>query len=363
MTHSNWSAGLPDAKEFATQAAPTEPHWCENLLFAGFDPAVQIGFWLHLGSVPNDWTMWEDRVMLTLPGNGAGNGPDNAPGDGGMLTMWAYCRPAPERRPSGANLSMVCVEPYRRWTLSFDGYAQHVPTAAMTAGLAPDGLRKKLRIELDITCVTPVWDAQTSAKGAHGKGDMANQSWAKEHYEQLWRATGTVEVDGVVHPWNGAGWRDHSRGPRGGNTADPWGGHFIAGVLMPSGRSAILSTYWRPDGVINLEGAQVADADGTVHPAEVTAIPRLTRDLVLSGEEISPALAWDGGSATITLRTERSIWTSMQKILAVGKDLEGPGLMYVLNYGTAEWDGETGGIFYIERSDALNNPTPAPHAA
>jgi hypothetical protein len=340
---SNWTAGLPEAKEYATQDAPTEPFWCENLLFAGYDPAVQIGFWLHLGTVPNDWTMWEDRVLMTLPG------------DSGVLSMWAYHRTVAERRPAGSNLAMVCDEPFRRWTVTFDGFAQHIPTATMAAGLAPDSLRKKVRIELHVSCVTPVWDAQASAKGARGKGDMAHQSWAKEHYEQLWRATGTVEIDGVVHPWNGCGWRDHSRGPRGGNTADPWGGHFIVGVLMPSGRGAIMSSYWRPDGIINLEGAQVTDADGTTHSAAVTSIPRLSRDLMLAGEMVTPALSWDGGSAAITLRTDQSIWTSMQKRLAVGRDLEGPGLMYVLNFGTAEWDGETG-VFYIERSDPLNNP-------
>ena len=342
MTQSQWTAGLDPNKEYSTQEQPTEPFWCENLLFAGNDPVSQIGFWLHLGTVPNDWTMWEDRVLVTLPDNG------------GVLSMWAYHRTAPENRPAGSNLSFKCLEPFRRWQVTFDGFAQHIKTADMAAGLAPDSLKKKLKIVLDVTCVTPVWDAQTSAHGAHGKGDMDNQSWAKEHYEQLWRATGTVTVDGVDYPWNGGGWRDHSRGPRGGNTADPWGGHFITGILMPSGRGAIMSSYWRPDGVINLEGAQITHADGTVHEAEVVEIPRLS-ELTLTGETITPKLKWDGGTANFTLTTEQSIWTSLQKRLAVGKDLEGPGLMYVLNFGTVEWDGEQG-LFYIERSDPLNHP-------
>ena len=64
---------------------------------------------------------------------------------------------------------------------------------------------------------------------------------------------------------------------------------------------------------------------------------------------------WDGGELNTTFETRRSIWTSMQKRLAVGKDLDGPGLMYVLNFGPCVWDGEVGQV-YMERSDPLNAP-------
>ncbi len=43
----------------------------------------------------------------------------------------------------------------------------------------------------------------------------------------------------------------------------------------------------------------------------------------------------------------------MAEQLAVGKDLDGPGLMYVLNHGPAMWDGEVGHA-YVERSDMIN---------
>jgi hypothetical protein len=344
MTQHDWSSGLAPEKEYATAVAPTEPFWSENLLFAGYDPASDLGFWLHLGTVPNDWSMWEDRVILRLPG------------DQGVLSMWAYYRTAPDRKPAGANLAFECLEPYRRWRVTFDGFAQHISNADMAAGLAPDGPRKRLKIDLEVVCATPVWDAQTSAKSAHGKGDMNSQSWAKEHYEQLWRASGVVTVADEAIAFNGTGWRDHSRGPRGGATADPWGGHVILGCLFPSGRGVILSRYWRPDGAINLEGGCVVDPDGTFHHARVIEAPRLTT-LELAGEHLPIAFAWPGGEARLTMRTDCSIWTAMQKQLAIGKDLSGPGLMYVLNFGPCEWDGETGYV-YIERSDPLNARPP-----
>jgi hypothetical protein len=344
MTGKDLSSGLAPATEYATAIEPTEAFWSENLLFAGYDPRADIGFWLHLGTVPNEWTMWEDRVILRLPG------------DQGVLSMWAYHRTAPDRKPAGSNLAFQCVEPFKRWRVTFDGFAQHIPNEDMAAGLAPDGPRKRLMIDLDVTCVTPVWDAQASAKSAAGKGDMASQSWAKEHYEQMWRATGVVRVDDQDIAFDGTGWRDHSRGPRGGATADPWGGHVILGCLFPSGRAVILSRYWRPDGVINLEGGCVIDPDGTFHHARFDEGPRLT-SLDLAGERLPVAFAWPGGKASLTMRTDNAIWTSMQKRLAIGKDLSGPGLMYVLNFGPMEWDGEVGYV-YIERSDPLNKPPP-----
>jgi hypothetical protein len=339
------SSGLEPEKEAVVAERPAEPFWAENLLFALYDPTSDLGFWLHLGSVPNEWDMWEDRVLVSLP-----------EGEG-LLTMWAYYRTPQEKKPAGANLAFQCIEPFRRWKVTFDGFAQHVADADMQKGLAPDSLRRRLVIDLDIECVTPVWDAHTSAHAKGGKGEMTSQSWAKEHYEQLYRARGTVRVQDKDYPIEGTGWRDHSRGPRGGNTGEPWGGHVIAGCLFPSDRAFIFSSSWRPDGVITLEGGCVVDPDGTFHQAEVLNPPRLT-SLQMSGETLPIHLRWDGGEAKLAMQTRRSIWTSMQKRLAVGKDLDGPGLMYVLNFGPCEWDGEVGQV-YIERSDPLNNPPPA----
>ncbi len=335
----DFSSGLPVAKESVVKTPPTEPFWTENLLFALYDPKSDLGFWLHLGTMPNDWTMWEDRVFAWLPGNE------------GVLSMWAYHRTPPEKQPGGSNLFFKCIEPFKRWRVTFDGYGLHTTNEEMTAGLAPDGLRKKLWLDLEITAAMPVWDAHMAAKSKSGKGGMENQSWAKEHYEQMYNARGTVRVDDKEYPFDGTGWRDHSRGPRGGDTADPWGGHVITGALFPSGRAYIFSSYWKPDGTINLEGGCVVDKDGKFHFAEVLDPPRMPT-LEMSGEKLPVHLRWPGGELKTHMLTTRSYWLSMQKRLAVGKDMSGNALMYVLNFGPVEWDGETG-YAYIERSDPL----------
>lgn len=149
---------------------------------------------------------------------------------------------------------------------------------------------------------------------------MTNQGSAKEHYEQLYRACGQVRVDETVYDIDATGWRDYSRGPRGGGTGEPWGGHVIASCLYESGDAFVFSSYWRLDGLITLQGAAVVDCDGRFCTAEVLEPPRL-KDLQFSGERLPIRLRWDGGAIDTVLETRRSIWMSMQKYLAAGKNL------------------------------------------
>jgi hypothetical protein len=337
----DFSSGLPAERESIRAMVPNVPFWSENLLFAIYDPASDVGLWLHLGTVPNDWGMWHEMCYAFLPG------------DDGVLSMWSFHRTPPERRPGGANTAFRCVEPFRRWHVEFDGFGLHTSNADMSSGLARVGTNRRLVVDLDVESVVPVWDAHSSATSDAGKGSMHDQGWAKEHYEQLYRARGTVELGADEIAFDGYGWRDHSQGPRGGGGGAPWGGHVIMGTYYPeSGRAWGLSRYWTPDGTISLEGGYVVDHDRVLHHAGVTDAPRL-RELTMSGEELPIGLRWPGGALDTTVTTRRSLWLSMMKGLAVGKDLDGPGLMYVLNHGPSLWDGEVGHA-YSERSDPLN---------
>ena len=190
---------------------------------------------------------------------------------------------------------------------------------------------------------------------------MDSHDWASEHYEQLVHATGTVTLpSGDEIPFDGYGWRDHSRGARDHSLYMDWGGHVIIGCPYPSGKGWGFSRYYGADGRITLEGGYIF-VDGKFEHAMVLTTPRLT-ELCYGGEVLSVRLEWSGGVLDVELHCERTLWTSMQRSLAVGRDLEGLGLMYVLNHGRCEWDGETG-YFYCERSDRLNQLAPEPFYA
>ena len=340
---SRLSPDLPPEAESIVEEPPAEPFWCENLLFALYDPSHDIGFWLHLGTVPNDWTMWEERVLALLP-----------EGDG-FLSMWSFHRTVPERRPAASNLEFRCVEPFRRWHLGFDGYAVHTTGEQMVAGTSPPGERRRLAVDLDVECVGGVWDAAAAAS-SRGAGSLDSQGWAKEHYEQLFRASGRVAAGSREFDFDGVGWRDHSRGPRGSGGGAPWGGHVIMGGLFPSGRGFILSRYWTPEGRITLEGGGVLDADGRLDYARVQAAPRLSQ-FVPEGEPLPVGLSWDAGSVGLECVTRRSMWTPMRKKYAAAVDMTGAGLNYALNFSRCVWDGEEGWV-YSERSEMLNRPAP-----
>lgn len=341
------SAGLPDERDFIVAECPDVPMWSENLLFALYDPDADVAMWLHLGTVPGKWTMWEDRVLVLQPGQE------------GALSLRGYHHTATERRPAGPGLEFRQREPWKRWQVSFDGFGLHTPEADMLAGVAKDGPGRPFAVDLDVECVTPAWDARTATELASGAGTMDEQKWASEHYEQLLRATGTVTLADGERAFSGYGWRDHSRGPREHSTISNWGGHVILGCVYPeSGRAWGLSRYYDGEGRITLEGGYVL-TDGRFEHAKVTTAPRLP-ELRYGGEVMQAGLAWSHGSFALDLHCDRTLWTSMQRSLAVGKDLEGLGLMYVLCFGRCEWNGEVG-YFYSERSDCLNKLAPEPH--
>jgi hypothetical protein len=343
------SSGLPAERDFIVPQCPDTPKWSENFLFTLYDPDADVAMWLHLGTVPDKWTMWEDRVLVMLPA------------DQGTLSLRGYHHTAPERRPAGAGLVFRQEQPWRRWHLSFDGFGLHTPQSDMLEGVGRDGPVQPFAADLQVELLTPAWDARTAAALESGAGDMDNHGWANEHYEQLARATGTVTLpSGESIPFSGYGWRDHSRGARDHSMLVEWGGHVIIGCPYPSGRGWGLSRYYASDGRITLEGGYVF-IDGQFEHGRVIQCPRLSE--LKFGDEVLPVrLEYSGGVLDVQLQCDRTLWTSMQRSLAVGKDLEGLGLMYVINHGRCDWGGETG-YFYCERSDRLNELAPKPFYA
>ncbi|WP_407688189.1 6-phosphofructokinase [Mycobacterium sp. HUMS_1102779] len=329
-TELDLSSGLPADREQTVRACPEVPGWTENLLFTSYDPVNDIGMWLHLGTVADMWEMWEDRVLIALPE------------DQGVLSMWAYHRTVPDHQPAGSNLAFRCERPFTKWRITFDGFCVKSSYQAMRTGLLTDGPKAHVQLDLKVQGLTPVWDAESGPAIASGAG-MAEQSWAREHYEQLTRVTGEVRIDGEPIRFGGGGWRDHSRGPRGADTLTDWGGHVIVGGVMPSGRAFGLCRYWARDGRITLEGAYVVE-DGALRHVQVDEIPspaELSRD----GEQFT--VAFDGG-APLTATVRSSLWLSMADGLPYGV-LE-PARAYTVSWAEVTWGDETGHV-YIERSN------------
>jgi hypothetical protein len=310
-------------------APPDVPHWSENLLFAPYDATTGIGLWLHLGTVPGDWETWEDRVLIAMPEQQ------------GALTLWSYHRTDPSRRPAGANQTFRCVEPFRRWEVDLDGFFLRTPYEKMRTGLVKDGTKVPVSARLAFDCVGPVWDTHVSG-----------QTWATEHYQQLYRASGSLSVGGADIPFNGSGWRDHSRGPRGVGNGAEFGGHAIVGCLLESGRGFGLHRYWSPDGTVTLDGGYVVQ-DDRLEPAEIVDFPRL-RHLQWKDEPVPIGLTWPGGELALTATTVSTMWMTMGPSMPYGAKPGWPGPTYAVGWARCVWDGEPGTV-YLERSDPIPN--------
>jgi hypothetical protein len=318
------SSGLNPDCERTVKECPDIPGWTENLLFTPYDPVADIGMWLHLGTVADRWEMWEDRVLIALPA------------DQGVLSMWAYHRTVPERQPAGANLEFHCEQPFQKWRITFDGFCVRSTYEEMRTGPLTDGAKSHVRLDLVVECVTPVWDAATAGPG------MSEQSWAREHYEQLTRVTGQVTVDGAAVDFNGIGWRDHSRGPRGADTLKDWGGHVITGAVSPNGPAFGMCRYWARDGRTTLEGAYVVE-DGALRHVDIVSAPP---PAVLAREGEAYSFALDGG-IEINGVVRSSLWISMADGLPYG--VMDPVRAYTVSWAEVQWAGETCHA-YIERS-------------
>jgi hypothetical protein len=333
--------GLDVGREAVFSAPPDIPFWSENLLFAMYDAANDVGLWLHLGTIPNRWHLWEDRILVTLPG------------DAGVLASRSFRKTPPSERPAAANLQFTCREPYRRWHVTAETMAVRTSYAQMCSGLVRDGPKDHVSLDLDVICRTPVWDMHAMTRHSGGRGSMRDQSWASEHYEQLYTVTGSVSLPTGDVEFDGAGWRDHSRGPRGGETGAPWGGHVIMGAYFPDGdRGVGLCRYYHPDGDVTLEGAYVSHA-GVLHPAVALDAPKLT-SLQEGGESLRFGLQSPGvGETWLEAATTSSLWTMLKRsVHYFGIDPTGElGSVYVVNFATVEWDGEPA-ILYVERSAA-----------
>src|SRR5687768_676309 len=113
------SSGLDPVKESVLFEKPDIEHWAENFLFALHDPEHDIAMWLHLGTMPNQWHLWEERAIIALPG------------DAGTLTTRAYTQTPPAARPGAGGLFFECLEPFRRWRIRLDGFGRVTPSETL----------------------------------------------------------------------------------------------------------------------------------------------------------------------------------------------------------------------------------------
>ncbi|MEV3901114.1 hypothetical protein AB0K11_02220 [Mycobacterium sp. NPDC050551] len=301
-------------------------------------------------AVADNWDNHEIQINVAFPDGQVyrlrGGGPSLSPrGPDGEPTVLG-----------AAGLTFRCVDPFHTWAMTYDGKAVQTSSADLVAGKKAGPL-VDIQFTVEATMAVPPW-VQGSLQREAGeqiKSSIEGDLMGGARYEQLYRAKGSLTIDGGERrDFTGSGLRIRRQGVR--KLAGFWG-HAWQSAVFPSGKAFGYIAYPpRPDGEPTFNEGYLFAGDGPLIPARVVTAPWLTR-LQAVGEDVSLELETAEGTVRIEGETVYSTHdihhdddtysvTAMKKETPNFPALQQAGVRY-------RWDGEeTYGM--LERSNPLD---------
>ena len=176
-----------------------EPNFNESAYYNFFDRKQRLGGWFRIGNRANEGNA-ERTVCLYLP-------------DGRVLFSFGRPKIANNDAFDAAGLSFEVQEPTQRHRTRFEGTLVELaePRAMADPKTAfENNPKKKVSFDLIHEAVGPLYGNKAEKKA----DEDAEQSFARAHFEQHMRVTGTLTIEGERFAIDGFGLRDHSWGPR-----------------------------------------------------------------------------------------------------------------------------------------------------
>jgi hypothetical protein len=233
-------------------------------------------------------------------------------------------------------LRLQCLEPFRRWSLSFHGPAVDTDVAGQAAGHVATGPRVDVSIDAELTMVVPPWVE------SDGSAEQKTTIDSGHRHEQLFTARGTLRAgDDPPVEFTASGLRIYRQGVR---VMTHFGGHTWQAAVFPSGRAFGYTAFPdSPDGTPGYARGFVFDGS-RMYPATPAEVPWLTTFQPEDGD-VGFALRSELGTHRVEARTTTSCATAGRAALAS---------VAALNSGTADrdlflhqggarytWDGES----------------------
>jgi hypothetical protein len=186
------------AEDDYTHPLGPEENFNESMYFNFFDRSRDCGGFVRIGNRANEGYA-EVTLCLYLPSG---------------EVLFNYQRPRIEHNDAmdAAGMRFEIVEPFVRHRTTYAGEAVLLSDPAQMADPSRafrENPHKKVALDLTHEAAGPVYG---SAGGA--RAEEPGQEFARAHYEQHMRNSGTLEVDGETIAIDGTGLRDHSWGPR-----------------------------------------------------------------------------------------------------------------------------------------------------
>jgi len=258
--------GLAPDKDLVFPGRPAHAEMRESISVWMFDEDGAFGF-PRMG-VEAEAACWDDRLFQAnfafADGrilNGAGRGP-------------APAALGPDGRPTvlgAGSIAFRCVEPFRRWHMLFDGPVIDGHVSQQIARTLDPERRIRVRLEAEMTMVTPAWIQTSEEEGASLEENLMGLGYRFEH---LFRAEGLFHVDGKSHAFRATGLRIHRQSIR---RLEGFFGHCWQSAVFPDGRAFGYIAYPpRPDGSETWNEGYLY-VDGRMIPAKARKAPWLRR--------------------------------------------------------------------------------------
>lgn len=295
MSDDTWSGGLPLELDYMLPEKPQDPEMRESASIWLFEASGAFGFPRHgLEAVGKVWESHRFDCNFAFTG-------------GRVLRESTRGPTQPSIGPDGRSnvlgagpISFRCVEPFRKWVVSYDGEAfdgsvqrQIAREFAIYADAGPYSFaRTPVAYEVELTMVVPAWvqDYRTEKLAGMSDRDKADAGSMGYGYriEQLFRAEGTLRLDGVTRDFKGVGSRIHRQSVR---PMAAFRGHCWQSAVFPDGRAFGYIAYplrqdEREEDRYNIGYLY---QDGKMYPARARSIPFLRR-IQAQGDDVSVEL-------------------------------------------------------------------------
>jgi len=296
--NNDFTGGLDPDKDLVFPGQPSEPEMRESVSVWLFEDNGAFAF-PRMG-IEAEASSWNNRRLQAaftfadgraLNGAALGAAPSAIDADGRPTIIGA------------GPLTFRCVEPFRRWKMTYDGTALEGTVQEQIERSYGKRGSRPIRLEVDMTMVTPAWVQATvlDSNMSRIEKDNASAMGLGYRFEHHLRALGTYQVDGKTYEFKGVGTRIHRQSIR---RLEGFFGHCWLSAVFPDG-SAFGSLAYPPregsDGTYSYNDA-VIYKDGRLHKARITRAPFLRR-IVAAGDEMVLELESDLGRTVIEATT------------------------------------------------------------
>jgi len=259
-----------------THVPGPEPNYNESAYYNFFDRRLGMGGFVRIGNRVNEGYA-EVTFCLFLPGG---------------QVLFNFQRPpiSSNEAFNAGGMRFEVLEPFRRHRTTYEGWALYLedPRALSDPGQAfRTSPRRQVALDLVHEAIGPVYGTTAAEREVQ---DL-ERAFARAHFEQHMRATGTLTVEGQEYRLEALGLRDHSWGPRYWQ-AIPWYRWLTCSFSEDFG--IMVNVTCRPDGSLARQAVVVRGPESL----------QSTEDVVLDSDYEEGTRYHRGMRATVRLEGE-----------------------------------------------------------